>query len=717
MDGIIETRTELINQAEAEYVNSISYQDFNALFPRRDDDKSDDTTKRDYYNMINKYINAHRINKYEGITINYKFAKGKSKGRLFGNHSASGICLQRIHGPLRMFLTRGIYHDYDMKNAHPTILLNLCKKHKLPTKEQEFFVNNRDKMLLEAGVTKQQMLVKLNSDKCWFSKTKNQSLHLLCQEWTNVKLELYEKYKDRYTGNETNPISSLINHVLCDNERMLLNSATVGIEYDVNMFDGFMCKQEIDLATLPMDIVSWVEKPIESDVEIPADYEIPENDGDCYKIAKRNFEKNHAKIIQNAGFCRINEDGSIKQLTRPNLVTTYEHMNFLEIIEGKSKKKSFIDTWLKDETLKCYDCLGSYPVPSKCPCDVLNTWVPFACEKLKDYTYDSDVVLLFKNHIKILCDHQTEVYEFFIKWLAHLFQYPDQKSIMPTIVSKEGVGKGILIDILTALMGSEKVLETTDPLRDVFGHFNGQMAGAYLVHLSEVSKVEMNKCQGKFKALITDPRININEKGQPTYTMVSHHKWIAASNGEDPIPSKKGDRRNCIWQASSEKKGDTDYFKPLIKIQHDHNSLFSIHQYLMSVPDVPVRFTETDIPITNYHEAIQEASRPYIEVWLEDFVTLNQHKNEVLLTTIDVLHNYKSWCKKNNVQEVFEMNTRTMAKKLSLMNTEGVKARKVQQQRGWGFDIQTLIDTLKININTSDGYCSDNSIDSAISGI
>ena len=137
----------------------------------------------------------------------------------------------------------------------------------------------------------------------------------------------------------------------------------------------------------------------------------------------------------------------------------------------------------------------------------------------------------------------------------------------------------------------------------------------------------------------------------------------------------------------------------------------------MSVPDVPVRFTETDIPITNYHEAIQEASRPYIEVWLEDFVTLNQHKNEVLLTTIDVLNNYKSWCKKNNVQEVFEMNTRTMGKKLCLMNIEGVKARKVQQQRGWGFAIQTLIDTLKININTSDGYCSDNSIDSAISGI
>ena len=58
-----------------------------------------------------------------------------------------------------------------------------------------------------------------------------------------------------------------------------------------------------------------------------------------------------------------------------------------------------------------------------------------------------------------------------------------------------------------------------------------------------------------------------------------------------------------------------------------------------------------------------------------------------------------------------------MGKKLCLMNIEGVKARKVQQQRGWGFAIQTLIDTLKININTSDGYCSDNSIDSAISGI
>ena len=42
-----------------------------------------------------------------------------------------------------------------------------------------------------------------------------------------------------------------------------------------------------------------------------------------------------------------------------------------------------------------------------------------------------------------------------LDWIAHIFQYPEQKTTMPTIVSAEGAGKGTLMDILTGMMGSE----------------------------------------------------------------------------------------------------------------------------------------------------------------------------------------------------------------------------------------------------------------------
>ena len=84
---------------------------------------------------------------------------------------------------------------------------------------------------------------------------------------------------------------------------------------------------------------------------------------------------------------------------------------------------------------------------------------------------------------------------------------------MPNIVSAEGAGKGTLMDILTGMMGQNKVYQTTTPSREVFGNFNGPMSDAFLVNLNEVSASEMKGSSGKLKALITDNQMTINEKG------------------------------------------------------------------------------------------------------------------------------------------------------------------------------------------------------------
>ena len=153
------TLTEHISCAEANYVLSLSYDEFFNIFPK---EKTEDIAKsRNYYFMIRKYLYAHIANKFQGIDIPYKFSGKQTKGRIYGQHQ-SGMCLQRMHKSLRCFLTKEIYHDYDIKNAHPTILLALCKKHKIECPNHEYYVNNRSEVLKKNAVDKTEMLSKLN---------------------------------------------------------------------------------------------------------------------------------------------------------------------------------------------------------------------------------------------------------------------------------------------------------------------------------------------------------------------------------------------------------------------------------------------------------------------------------------------------------------------------------------------------------------------------
>ena len=109
--------------------------------------------------MVLDYLAFHQRTNYEGMIVEYSPSLNNPDGRLFAK---TPMALQRIHGELRYFLTRGLYHDYDMKNAHPSILCWLCAKEGLPTTHQQNYLRNRQQLLADAGAEKQDLLVKQN---------------------------------------------------------------------------------------------------------------------------------------------------------------------------------------------------------------------------------------------------------------------------------------------------------------------------------------------------------------------------------------------------------------------------------------------------------------------------------------------------------------------------------------------------------------------------
>ena len=84
------------------------------------------------------------------------------------------------------------------------------------------------------------------------------------------------------------------------------------------------------------------------------------------------------------------------------------------------------------------------------------------------------------------------------------------------------------------------------------GDFNGRMANTFLINLNELSKKETTDSEGKIKALITDPKITINNKGIAQYDINSFHRFIITTNKEEPINTGRDDRRNLIIRSSDE---------------------------------------------------------------------------------------------------------------------------------------------------------------------
>ena len=274
-----------------------------------------------------------------------------------------------------------------------------------------------------------------------------------------------------------------------------------------------------------------------------------------FKTLSPEFEKTHAKIINISSFIKETDDKVII-FNKKQLTNSYEHIQcgFNDGIPVR-----FIDKWTSfNDNIRRYDNIEVYPNPSKCPNNIYNLWRPFAMELIKEPFVVNDEyqkpVEFVLNHIKILCDNQNEVYEYFIKWIAQMIQFPDVKSICPTLISKEGAGKGSLMFLLQQMLGKNKVFETTDPSREVWGTFNRMMSDCYLVNLNELSKKDTIESMGKIKGLLTDASLTINNKGVNQYKINSYHRFIITTNNEEPIETKDGDRRNLIIRSSDEKR-------------------------------------------------------------------------------------------------------------------------------------------------------------------
>ena len=379
------------------------------------------------------------------------------------------------------------------------------------------------------------------------------------------------------------------------------------------------------------------------------------------------FEKTHTKIIDKSVFIKTKHD-SFQVFSKRDLIISYEHMQCGTNAQGHPV--SFIHKWVGcNDNINQKLSMEFYPNASLCPNDVFNLWTPFAMEVLtKPYKKDDEGLNFILKHFRIMCNNEEESYQYFLKWVAYLFQFPERKSSCIVLIGDEGAGKTSIFHFFKKVMGAKKVFETRDPERDVWGNFNSMMIDAFLVCLNELEYKETMAAEGKIKGLITEPSMTINQKGLAQFEITSYHKFIITTNKENPIKTQKGDRRKFIMRTSDELILNVIHFNELYGLYDNLNTMRTCYDYFLHL-DI-TDFNCEVMPKTEYQEDLKELSKSPVELWLGSFTWENQHNTIINLTGQKTYELFREWCVETNTS--FDTNPAKLGMKLTNLKIQGI---------------------------------------------
>lgn len=655
-----------------------------------------------YENEKDQLLKLSKKVKANKLTVKYLLTSYKI-GRVFPE---KGLSLGSLRREIRHTLCFNKYVDIDIENCHPQLLLQLCKANDIPVNYLEQYVNNRKAILQEVSqyynCTRDDakllfiILAYYGSFSKWTGNVNNLPATKFISDYiTELKMigvmiansnpDLVDIVKKLEKKNETGTVVSLF---LQQKEREILeviyNYLTAQLQLDnkcVLCFDGIMIPiekyndnllnllSEHILNTTGFDL-KFTTKAFDQHLLEQLDDNLVET---SFEYMAREFEKTHCKIVMNGIYIKepIHSSEQFKFFTKAELTNAYEHLSFTN---DKGEEESFIKKWTtKNNKIRNYENMEIYPHPLKCPDNTFNLWKPFYCDTLTEpYEKNEEGLQFMLNHIKILCNNELSVYNYILKWIGQMIQFPAQKTICPTFISDEGAGKGSFLDLLRKMLGQTKIFETVQPERDVWGTFNPKMADCFLVNINELKKKSTTDSINIIKGLITDPALTIYPKGINPYDTISYHRFIITTNSKDPMPTHAKDRRNLIIRSSDELLGNDAYFTKFRTLLADESVVRTCFDFFKSIPNLE-NFNKIKKPITKYQNELRKMNLSPIELFLIDMCETSS-KDKLELLSKDIYNAFQEFCNSNNIE--YNTSVQKLSTSINLLNIDGISTGK-----------------------------------------
>jgi hypothetical protein len=278
--------------------------------------------------------------------------------------------------------------------------------------------------------------------------------------------------------------------------------------------------------------------------------------------------------------------------------------------------------------------IGYYPNSSKLPKHVFNTFQGFGCQPSA-----GDIALILKHIREVLCADDEKASSYFIDWLAHIFQRPEQKPTVAVLMkSAEGTGKGTLYKLLKKMLGANA--HQVNGSYQIMGRFNGIVAGRLLIFGDEVDMTD-KKVFDRAKGIISEPTISLELKGIDPEPIPNMARFIFTGNHDQIISAGTRERRFLVLEPSEHMIDDIEYWQSLNK-QIDNGGAPAFLAYLQS------------IDITNFNPFKAPATKGLIEeklLGLKPSLAFMHHELSLLrpfnkaarLTAQDLIRTYRNW--------------------------------------------------------------------------
>lgn len=521
------------------------------------------------------------------LPINYKHGRSSSSGRLYDD----GFGTQILNKELRTYFQPELYHDYDMSNAHPTLLLWICKELKLSCERLAEYVNDRAQVLKDSNTTKQSILTMINCDK--HRKSDNVWIQAFCDELTRNKERIVSIIANDFNSspNSKHPMSSKMNKLLCDLENRCLHAAMQSVDVNNNtvlMFDGFMCtrelkQDEIDDMNTATELfgIKWCEKTWTKGV-IPESYK--NQDDRSYDGMKAKFEQKHFIVTEpQFAYWMETSDGArpISRVACVDASRKYWYKN------DDGKKTKLFDDWLEDENARTFRKVVYVPYSNHFPADVaydeFNTAPPFTFDYIQKEDRDETALQMFTQLVAGLSEN-ADGQQYTIDYFAHMIQKPTQRpEIMLLFKSHGGSGKDTLTKTITKILG-EAQCETVDDMGLLFGRFNSCIANKLFITMNEVDGKDGSKYIEKLKNRLTAEKMTIEFKSKDTYSQVNIFRSVCYSNNSNPIPIESGSaRRLHCNQVAADSKLSGEFFDKYYAALEDRHWLNSLASELCDI--------------------------------------------------------------------------------------------------------------------------------------
>jgi hypothetical protein len=572
------------------------------------------------------------------------------------------------------------YHDVDMKNAHPTLLLCLSQKYGVPTPHLQDYVTNREAKIQE--------LIDQSGDKAKTREDiKKEVIAVLyganIPGWSGLRkemddlatiLRIHGVYKDLYAAIEEHRVvekkgvnisGTYLSYVAQTEEVKCLEAMVQYFESEGRRVDGLaydgciVAKQEGE-ETLPSELLQGAEtaikdrtgyslrlevKPMSPTLDASLtmtraekEERVDENDRKEYEVMKAEFEKNHyyyapADVV----VCTCTDSHTPITLTQKHLQNFHNWK-----IPKKGKQVLFVNEWWADEARRVV-VRKVAKMPHECQPDEISMFNGFEFEKYTNETVNPEAIATFQQLVRSCAGGTDPHYEYLLKSFARMIQQPLKKSNVCVILSSklQGCGKETLLVWMTSVMGKHCTAHYSEDA-DFWNSYNTRHENATMVHLEEVSPGQNIKNSDALKARITQDMNTMNPKGVKAYTTPNIGCHFMTTNHNVPVKIEPSDRRFIIFNPNDTcLKLGKSFWNTIYNNKDTPEWKHSVGNYLVTL-DI-ADFNPAEFPSTELREAL-------LDVVEEDqpCVTFMKQWRGVDESSEDLFVNFKHWCVANS---------------------------------------------------------------------